>query len=155
MREEIIHIWRSLFKFGVRYIVVGGFAVNFYGYNRNTGDLDILLDDTPENRKRLRNAFRELGLGDFKELENIPFLAGWTDISLDFGLRLDLMSGLKGLEDFNFDQLKAKANTLELDGVLVDFLDYQSLIQTKRVCGRPKDILDIEELQKITNWKKN
>ncbi len=155
MREGIIQIWRSLFKFDVKFIVVGGFAVNFYGYNRNTGDLDILLDDTLENRKRLRNAFRELGLGDFKELENIPLLAGWTDISLDFGLRLDLMSGLKGLEDFNFDELKTKANTIELDGVLVGFLDYQSLIKTKRVCGRPKDILDIEELEKITKWKKN
>jgi predicted nucleotidyltransferase len=149
MREKIFQIWRSLFKFDVKFIVVGGFAVNFYGYNRNTGDLDLLLEDSAENRKRLRNAFRELGLGDFKELESIPFLAGWTDISLDFGLRLDLMSSLKGLEDYNFEQLKTKATIVELDGVLVDFLDYQSLIKTKVVCGRPKDILDIEELQKI------
>lgn len=149
MREEIFRIWRSLFKSDVKFIVVGGFAVNFYGYNRNTGDLDLLLEDSAENRKRLRNAFRELGLGDFKELESIPFLAGWTDISLDFGLRLDLMSNLKGLEDYNFEELKTKATIVELDGVLVDFLDYQSLIKTKRVCGRPKDILDIEELEKI------
>jgi hypothetical protein len=149
MREEIFQIWRCLFKFDVKFIVVGGFAVNFYGYNRNTGDLDLLLEDSAENRKRLRNAFRELGLGDFKELESIPFLAGWTDISLDFGLRLDLMSSLKGLEDYNFEELKSKATIVELDGVLVDFLDYHSLIKTKVVCGRPKDILDIEELQKI------
>ncbi|WP_194775686.1 hypothetical protein [Pararhodonellum marinum] len=149
MREEIVRIWRSLFNADVKFIVVGGFAVNFYGYNRNTGDLDLLLEDTPENRKKLRNAFKELGLGDFKELESIPFLAGWTDISLDFGLRLDLMSGLKGLEEYNFEELKTKATTVILDGVLIDFLDYQSLIKTKRVCGRPKDILDIEELEKI------
>ena len=54
MTEQIVAIWKYFFQFNVKYITIGGFAVNFHGYNRSTGDIDILLEDTPENRYKLR-----------------------------------------------------------------------------------------------------
>ena len=87
MNQQIIDIWKYFFQFNVKYITIGGFAVNIYGYNRTTGDIDIYLDDTKENRINLRNAFIEIGLGDFESLETMQFLPGWTDFALSYGLR--------------------------------------------------------------------
>lgn len=41
MNQQIIDIWKYFFQYNVKYITIGGFAVNIYGYNRNTGDIDI------------------------------------------------------------------------------------------------------------------
>lgn len=47
-------------KFGVRYLLVGGFAVNLHKFFRTTADLDICIDDADENRMRLGNALEQL-----------------------------------------------------------------------------------------------
>jgi len=52
--DELLKFWRSLNEKHVRYIMVGGFATRFHGFNRTTDDLDLWLDDTLENRKNLR-----------------------------------------------------------------------------------------------------
>jgi len=54
--------------------MVGGFAIRFHGFDRNTDDLDLWLEDTIENRKNLRKAFWELGYGDFEMLETMQFV---------------------------------------------------------------------------------
>lgn len=60
MNEQIVAIWNSFFENKVKYITIGGFAVNIYGYNRNTGDIDIYLEDTIENRVNLRKASKSI-----------------------------------------------------------------------------------------------
>ncbi|MDA6070606.1 hypothetical protein NJT12_13340 [Flavobacterium sp. AC] len=45
MNEQIVAIWNSFLK-TKKYITIGRFAVNIYGYNRNTGHIDIYLEDT-------------------------------------------------------------------------------------------------------------
>ncbi|MGN6166069.1 MAG: hypothetical protein ACTHOF_16160 [Flavisolibacter sp.] len=55
-----IGLWQSLNKCGVRYILVGSFATNFHGFQRYTGDVDLYIDDTRENRKRFRQAYADL-----------------------------------------------------------------------------------------------
>lgn len=151
MNQQIIDIWKYFFKFKVKYITIGGFAVNIYGYNRTTGDIDIYLDDTIENRINLRNAFIEIGLGDFESLETMEFLPGWTDFALSYGLRLDIMTSIKGLEDKSFDDLNKVATIVMIDEIPVKFIDYDNLIIAKKATNRPKDILDIEELEKLNN----
>jgi hypothetical protein len=42
----------------LRYIMVGGFATRFHGFNRNTDDLDMWLEDSVENRRNLRKSFQ-------------------------------------------------------------------------------------------------
>ena len=49
--EGIVELWRSFEKNHLLYIMVGGFAVNLHGFNRTTGDLDIWIKDSPENRE--------------------------------------------------------------------------------------------------------
>mgnify|MGYP005848170545 CR=1 FL=1 len=102
MIEEIINIWKIFKVNNVKYITIGGFAVNIYGYSRNTGDLDILIQDSLENRKNLRKAFVEIGIGDVVSKETMQFIPGLTYFTLFFGLQLDVMTSIKGLENVPF-----------------------------------------------------
>jgi hypothetical protein len=79
----------------------------------------------------------------------MQFIPGWTDITLNFNLRLDIMTSVKGLENTTFKELLEKAYITEISGIPVYFLDYENLIKAKKAANRPKDILDIEELEKI------
>ncbi|EAZ95255.1 hypothetical protein FBBAL38_09709 [Flavobacteria bacterium BAL38] len=151
MITQILNIWKSFQKHNVKYITIGGFAVNIYGYNRNTGDLDILIEDSIENRKNLRKAFVDIGIGDFESIETMQFIPGWTDFTLDFGLRLDVMTSVKGLEDKSFDSLLSDATILMIGDTPVNFIDYKNLIIAKKSTNRLKDQLDIEELGKLND----
>ena len=149
MNEQIIAIWDSFFQNKVKYITIGGFAVNIYGYNRNTGDIDIYLEDTIENRINLRTALKSVNLGDFESIETMQFIPGWTEFTLNYGLRLDIMTVVKGLEDKSFNSLLENATVVKIGETPVFFIDYDNLIIAKKASNRPKDILDIEELVKL------
>jgi hypothetical protein len=154
MNSQIIDIWKYFSLHKVKYLTIGGFAVNIYGYGRNTGDIDIFIEDSIENRINLRLALKKAGIGDFENLNTMQFIPGWTDITLNFNLRLDIMTSVKGLENSSFEQLLEKAYITEINDIPVYFLDYENLIKAKKASNRPKDILDIEELEKI-NKKSN
>ena len=151
MLPEIVNIWTIFNEKNVRYLTIGGLAVNIYGYTRNTGDTDILLEDTTENRINLRAAFKQIGIGDFPQIETMQFVAGYTDFTISYDLRLDVMTSIKGLENANFDELLQNATIVYLNEVPVYFIDYDSLILAKKATNRLKDQLDIEELNKLNN----
>ena len=151
MLPEIVNIWTIFNEKNVRYLTIGGLAVNIYGYTRNTGDIDILLEDTTENRINLRAAFKQIGIGDFPQIETMQFVAGYTDFTISYDLRLDVMTSIKGLENANFDELLQNATIVYLTEVPVYFIDYDSLILAKKATNRLKDQLDIEELNKLNN----
>lgn len=102
-----------------------------------------------ENRNNLREALKQLNIGDFENLQSMQFVPGLTDISLNFNLRLDIMTSVKGLENSSFESLIDQAYIVTIAEVPVYFIDYNSLIKAKKASNRPKDILDIEELEKI------
>jgi len=149
MHSQIVEIWKYFFLNKVKYLTIGGFAVNIYGYGRNTGDIDIFIEDSIENRENLREALKQSGIGDFENLNTMQFIPGWTDITLNFNLRLDIMTSVKGLENTTFEQLLEKAYITEISDIPVYFIDYENLIIAKKAANRPKDLLDIEELEKL------
>ena len=59
--EDILLLWKCLHQNDVRYIMIGGFAINLHGYSRATKDIDIWIEDTLNNRKKLRTALKEQG----------------------------------------------------------------------------------------------
>ena len=149
MNKQILDVWKYLLENEVNYLTIGGLAVNIYGYGRNTGDIDIFIEDSISNRQNLRKAIHQLGLGDFESINTMQFLPGWTDFNLNINFRLDIMTSVKGLENISFKELLEKANIIVINGVPVYFLDYDNLIIAKKASNRPKDQLDIEELEKI------
>ena len=147
--EEIVRFWAALQNCNVRYIMVGGYATNLHGFQRYTGDMDIWLNDTPDNRQRLRKAFIDCGMGDYYMLETIQFVPGWVDFRLMNGLRLDILVNMKGLEGYSFDECLEMASLAEIDGVEIPFLHINQLIANKRAVNRPKDQIDVIELERI------
>ena len=146
---EMLSLVAAFEKWNVRYLLVGGFAVNRYGYRRTTGDLDILLKDTTENRANLISALEDMGYGRFDELLDVPIIAGYCEVMMDDGMYADLMTEIPGLEKDSFDEYYAMATVDEVSGSKIRFLHYNHLIRNKEATGRPKDKLDVEELRRI------
>jgi hypothetical protein len=147
--EELLRFWKALNDNNVLYIMVGGFATRFHGFNRNTDDLDMWLEDTIENRKNLRRSFSELGYGDFSSLEMMKFVPGWTNFYIGGGIDLDIMTNMKGLENIPFIECLNMASIADLEGVKIPFLHINHLIENKKIVNRPKDQVDVVELEKI------
>ena len=61
MDQSLLDFWKSLNHFVVKYIMVGGVAVNLHGYSRTTKDVDVWIKDTGDNRNLLGLAFSQFG----------------------------------------------------------------------------------------------
>ncbi len=147
--EDILLLWKCLHQNDVKYIMIGGFAINLHGYSRATKDINIWIEDSLENRKKLRKALKEQGSGDYEPIERMQFIPGWTDFQLNMGFKLDVMVDVKGLDDIGFEECFKYAIVAEIENIPVRFLHYNHLITSKKAAGRARDLLDIEELEKI------
>jgi len=147
--DELVQFWKALQDNEVRYIMVGGFATNLHGFSRTTADLDLWIQDLPENRQRLILALRQIGLPEMRELISTQLIPGWTNIHLPSGFELDLMTYLSGFESGYFDDCYVLASTAEIDGVSIRFLHLNHLIRSKEASGRPKDQIDLLELKRL------
>lgn len=129
--------------------MVGGYAINFHGYQRFTEDLDIWIDDTLENRQNLRKAFVSCEMGDFPMVEYMQFVPGWTQFHLNNSLTLDVLVDMKGLEGYTFEECLKIASVADIDGIQIPFLHINQLIENKKTINRPKDQIDIIALEQI------
>jgi hypothetical protein len=146
--EELLRFWKIASEFGLRYVMIGGVATNLHGYQRTTEDIDIWIEDSKVNREILRKVFKEYGLGDIQELAEMQFVPGWTYFHLNNGLRLDIMTSVKGLEQPFAEYLKY-ASIATIYDVDIPFLHLNHLIEAKKATNRPKDQSDLIELEKI------
>ncbi len=147
--EELLRFWEILADNKVNYLMIGGVAVNLHGYHRTTNDIDIWLEDTSLNRKNLRAAFKKYGMGDYQILETLEFISGWTTFRLDNHLEIDIMTSVKGLEKYSFDDAYNLASIADILDVKVPFLHINQLIESKKAANRSKDQVDVIELEKI------
>ena len=142
--EEFI---AALNDHGVRYLIIGAHAVAFHARPRATKDLDILLDPTPSNARKvlaaLRDFFGGVDLGYTVEDLRDP---RWI-IQLGVApVRIDLMSDLPGCPDFR----AAWSNRVEarFGAVATFFLGLEDLIRAKQATGRLQDQADARVLRR-------
>ncbi len=147
--EEVLNLWKAFHQNNFQYIMVDGFATNLNGFSRTTADLDIWLKDTPQNRIHLRNSLIQAGLGDLPQIERMDFIPSWLSIRLNSGMELDLMAYIKGFEQQNFDICYQTASTAIIFKIPIKFLHINHLIESKKACDRPKDKIDVIELERI------
>jgi hypothetical protein len=128
---------------GVRFLIVGGYAVAAHGLPRYTGDLDAWVWVSAENASRVVRSleafgFSNLGLSedDFNQPDRVVQL-GYPPY------RIDVLTSIDGVE---FDAAWDRRVVLELDGIEVPFIGRDDLLTNKRVVGRPQDIADVERL---------
>lgn len=147
--EKVLSFWKALQDEKVKYIMVGGFAINLHGYQRFTGDMDIWIEDKLENRKQLRKAFITCNMGDYPMIEYMQFVPGWTQFQLNNNLQLDILIDMKGLEGYSFDECLEMASIADIEGLNIPFLHLNQLIANKKVINRPKDQIDVLALEEI------
>jgi predicted nucleotidyltransferase len=149
LNTELIKLLHQFEKQNVHYLIIGGLATNRYGYHRITGDVDLYIKDSIENRKNLIAALEQAGYGKFDSLLTTQIIPGYCEIMMDDGIYADLMTEIPGLNKEDFGEHYEKALIENVDGVTVRFISYDHLIQNKKVTGRPKDLLDVQELERI------
>jgi len=153
--KEIINFWKALQQHHVQCILIGGYAINLHGYQRFTGDLDIWLKDTLPNRQALRKAFISCDMGDYPVIETMQFVPGWTEFRLNNSLRLDILTEMKGLENYTFDECLDMASVADIEGVSIPFLHINQLIENKKIVNRLKDQIDVLALEQIRQLRDN
>lgn len=148
--DEIIIFFKHLNHQKVKYIIVGGLAVNYYGFNRSTGDIDVWIDDSNLNRKNFVSALKNYGIEGAEVYHNLPFIAGYSELMLDNGIHIDLMSDLQFFKKDNFEESYKMSNTFNLsEEVEIKIIHINALISEKEQSKRPKDNLDAENLKKL------
>jgi predicted nucleotidyltransferase len=141
---------RLLHDFDVDFMLVGGFAVNFYGFNRPTGDMDIWLKPENQNKEKLLKALTAYGFNS----ESIIYVK-----SLDFNdtlvftcgelpFRIDFLTKISGV---NYSEAEPQAVKTTMENINIQIIHIHHLVLSKISNNRTKDKLDVEELQRIIN----
>ena len=127
----------------VRYLLIGGHAVSAHGSPRATEDIDLWVDRTLANGKRLHAALVEFGLGSFApKAEEILD----PDTFWQFGrkpLRVDILTNIPAV---SFRTAWPRRAVARMDGLEIPVLGLDDLIANKRAAGRAKDFADVEML---------
>jgi len=146
LSQDFKEFIQLLNEHSVRYLVVGGYAVALHGHPRNTKDLDISLWLDGENARRVVDTLKDFGFGslaisreDFLEPDQIIQL-GYPPVSID------LLTTLPGV---NFEECYASRVQVEVDQVLVDFIDLENLKKNKLASGRLQDLADLDNLSSV------
>jgi len=134
---------RLLNGHGVSYVVVGGYAVAFHGYVRYTGDLDVFVELSTENARKLVSALREFGF-DVPRLKPELFLRPGRIVRMGVEpMRLEVLNEIDGV---SFRECYVNKRVARLGGLRVNFVDLARLLKNKRASGRQKDLADVEAL---------
>lgn len=144
--DDFKEFLRLLNSHQVEYLLVGGYAVGYYGYPRATGDIDVWVAISPQNAQRLMLVVHEFGFG-VAELSQDLFLQEGKIIRMgNPPMRIELLTSISGVE---FDECYANRVIDTVDGVLVNLIDFQRLKQNKQASGRYKDLNDLDQLKKV------
>jgi predicted nucleotidyltransferase len=162
--RSIEAVIRALNEGGIRYLVVGGLAVNAHGYERLTRDLDLVIGLQPDNVLRGLRALLAIGYSPsipvtpeefadatiretWRREKAMLVLKLWSDIHRRTPLDVFVY------EPFDFESEYARAERMEVaPGLAAPFVTLETLLAMKRQAARPQDLMDIvalEEAKKV------
>jgi hypothetical protein len=135
---------------GVKYLIVGGYAVSFHGQPRATKDIDLFIKADPANAKAVYAALLSFGA----PLENIA-VSDLADARqfVRFGrepVAVDILPGIDGV-DFDAAWERRIEGVIDMkSGLKAFFISKDDLIASKLAAGRLRDLADVEEIRKAT-----
>jgi len=133
----------SLNAAGVKYVVVGGYAVAFHGHPRFTGDIDFFVDSSAENAEKIVRAIELFGFGSLG-LKPEDFIK--PDSVVQMGYPPNRIDIINEIDAVTFDEAWASRLLTQLEGVPVTYIAKDLLIRNKKAVNRPKDLGDISKL---------
>lgn len=151
-------IFSALNAAQVRYIVVGGLAVNVHGYLRFTKDLDLVLKMVPENIERTLDVLDDLGYRptvpvdarqfsdpdqrkNWIEEKGMQVFQFWSNDHAETPIDLFVKEPFPFEEEYQRSLVKLLYNSLD-----VHFVSIPTLIDMKKTAGRDQDRIDIDHL---------
>ncbi|MHB1696680.1 MAG: hypothetical protein ACYCSQ_01020 [bacterium] len=153
-------LFSGLYRNKVRYLLGGGHAVNIYGVNRSTYDIDILADLSGKNIDRLLNTVKELQMVpqlsiDINDIKSEKIRNKWINDK-----NLIVLSLYKQDEPYhtvdiflkqliNFDEIYTRKKIIKYNDFEIYVVSKEDLINLKSIANRKKDLTDIEELIKL------
>jgi len=140
--KDLINLFE---KNNVKYALVGGFAVNYYGYSRLTQDIDLLIFPSKGNALKTIKALEEFGFGKAgipTEYFEKPGSAIHLGVEPN---RIDLLTHLVGVDN---QVIFKNAHQIDLEDIKVNIIAYNDLLSAKRSSNRLRDQADADELEK-------
>lgn len=127
----------------VEYLLIGGYAVGYYGYPRATADMDIWIAINPANVEKIVTTLKEFGF-DLPELSQELFLKEWQVVRMGVPpVRIEIATTISGV---NFSDCYTRRVVDVLDGVKVNLISLNHLKLNKKASGRHQDLADLEKL---------
>ena len=157
-------LFARLNEAGVKYMVVGGVAVNLYGIERATGDVDLLVDLEDQNLKRFIEAANSLELVPRAPVELDRILdpaarrawikeKGMMAFSMYDRVNSWFQVDILIHEPVSFSHTYNKREEMDLEGTTVPVAPVEALISMKESTGRPQDEADAVHLRNIlSEW---
>jgi hypothetical protein len=141
--EDFREFLRLLDSNGVEYLLVGGYAVGYYGYSRPTADMDIWVRISEGNAALMVKVLRDFGFR-VKALRKALFLKEDQVVRLGVPpMRLEILTSISGVE---FDPCYKARKVAPIDGVDVSIISLRHLKRNKKAAGRLKDLDDLQNL---------
>ena len=143
MLHKLKEAFASFEKHDVRYMIIGGIAAILYGVPRATFDLDILIEPTHDNAKRLLRALLEAGLGTADLTTPEEIVANEITIFQD-RVRIDVQTSTPGID---FKTAWKRRVEMKYEGQKFNVLSREDLIASKHAAGRNVDMEDVRLLE--------
>ncbi len=127
----------------VEYLLIGGYAVGYYGYARATGDMDVWIARTDSNADRIIAAIEEFGF-ERNSIDRNLFLAEHQVTRMGIKpMRIEILTSISGV---SFDDCYPHREIAVIDGIEVSLISLAHLKINKKASGRLKDLSDLENL---------
>lgn len=154
------NVFQALKKAKVNYLIIGGIAVNLYGYSRFTGDMDILLALDVPNLKKMERIMEKLGyvqrlpinvtdLGDKKKVKKWIKEKGMTAYTFISAKHPQLNIDIVVDQSLNFSRFMKKRTMMEIWGIKVPVISLNDLMAMKKKANRDKDLDDLKNLLEL------
>jgi len=152
-----VRIFEALQRHAVEYLTIGGVAVNVHGHVRNTRDVDILIEWTEENMRRLAGALGDLDATLFGVDADLLDIDPRNPDDLFSGGNFTLRTAAGGLDLFDpdevpgglpYDEMRPRAVEAVVQGIRIRAVGFDDLIRLKRESGRDRDLEDVATLLK-------
>lgn len=142
--DDVRRICRALEEAGVRYVLIGGFAVILHGGERTTKDIDLLVDPDPENVERIKQALSVLEDDAARDIDPGD-LQRYRVVRVADEVMVDLLAAACTV---TWSEASGRALHVDLEGTPVIVADADTLIRTKDTV-RPSDAADRAFLEAV------
>jgi len=155
LNNEFLLFLRCAQQKGLRYLLIGGYAVNYYGYSRNTADMDIWLAPDNNNRQSFINTLICMNYSESEvaSLQEEDFTRPFVGSVGSENSVLDILTFVH--HSISFEEAEKQKNVFEIQpGLFLNIVPYEILKEMKLRTHREKDLFDVARMEEIRNQKK-